>query len=293
MFAVAPYQAGPPPPDVFLATLVVRDGKVVLGAPANISNSPGYDNQPAFTPDGRAILFTSVRGDPKPDPANAAASGSDIYRYEIASAQLSQVTSTPESEYSPTITPDGKHISVIRVEGDGTQRLWRFSADGQEPELLLTDVKPVGYHAWVDAETVALFVLGQPNTLQIAHIRSGKADIIARNIGRSVTRTPAGGISYVQRRGGDGVASREIMQFDAKTRQTTRLVGVLPGPREPDLAWTPQGMLLMAHGGKLYGWSRGEAELTVVADLDGLGLRDVSRLAVSPRGDRIAIVAQP
>ena len=59
----------------------------------------------------------------KPDPANSAATGSDIYRYDIASQAISQVTNTPEAEYSPTVTPDGRHISVIRVESDGTQRL--------------------------------------------------------------------------------------------------------------------------------------------------------------------------
>ena len=82
-------QAAAPPPDteVFLATLSTRDGKVEIGKPINISNSAGYDNQPSFTPDGAAILFTSVRGDRKPDPANSAATGSDIYRYDIASGR--------------------------------------------------------------------------------------------------------------------------------------------------------------------------------------------------------------
>ena len=78
--------AQPPDTEVFLASLSVRDGKVEIGKPINISNSPGYDNQPSFTPDGAAVLFTSVRGDRKPDPANSAATGSDIYRYDIASA---------------------------------------------------------------------------------------------------------------------------------------------------------------------------------------------------------------
>ncbi len=66
------WQAASQPPDteIFLASLSVRDGKVEIGKPINISNSPGYDNQPSFTPDGAAVLFTSVRGERKPDPAN-------------------------------------------------------------------------------------------------------------------------------------------------------------------------------------------------------------------------------
>ena len=76
--------AQPPDTEVFLAPLSVRGGKVEIGTPINISNNPGYDNQPSFTPDGKAVLFTSVRGDRKPNPANSAATGSDIYRYDIA-----------------------------------------------------------------------------------------------------------------------------------------------------------------------------------------------------------------
>ena len=288
------YQAGPPATDVFLAPFGIEDGKATLGAPVNISNSPGYDNQPSFTPDGRAVLFTSVRGGAKPDPANSAASGSDIYRYDIASRKLVQITSTPESEYSPTTTPDGKHISVIRVEADGTQRLWRFAADGSRPEVVLRDVKPVGYHAWASAGTLALFVLGPPATLQLVDSSTGGAEIIAKDIGRSVGNIPGGGISYVQRESREGKPSLLVMRLDPKTRQTTTLVRVMPGPREPDLAWTPDGLLLMAHDGKLYGWREGEAKFTpVIDDLVSLGLRGVTRLALSPHGDRIAIVAQP
>ena len=85
-------QAATPPHDteVFLASLSTRDGKVEIGKPVNISNNAGYDNQPSFTPDGAAVLFTSVRGDRKPDPANSAATGSDIYRYDIATGRRSK-----------------------------------------------------------------------------------------------------------------------------------------------------------------------------------------------------------
>ncbi len=52
----------PPPTEVFLANLAKQDGRLTVGKPENISNSPGYDNQPFFTTDGGALLFTSARG---------------------------------------------------------------------------------------------------------------------------------------------------------------------------------------------------------------------------------------
>ena len=151
----------------------------------------------------------------------------------------------------------------------------------------------MGYHAWADAGTVALFVLGRPASLQVARIATGRAEARATNIGRSLARIPWGGISYVQRHTREGAPVAVVMRLDPESGASAPLATLMPGPRDPDLAWTPDGRLLTAYDGKLYGWSRGAAGFTVVADLDAVGLSSVSRLAVSPGGDRIAIVAQP
>ena len=288
-------QTAPPDTEIYLASLSTASGRVAIGPPADISNSPGYDNQPSFTPDGRAVLFTSVRGDRKPDPANSAATGSDIYRYDIAGQQLTRLTDTPESEYSPVVTPDGQHFSTIRVEADGTQRLWRFTLDGRNPEVVLADVKPVGYHAWIDSGAVAVFVLGSPATLQLADVKTGKADVVARDIGRSLQRMPGGGISFVARQAA-GSGERPILtisQLTPESRAVATLVRAPADTTDADVAWTPDGLLLMASGATLYGWRRGEAEMRPVADLSALGLSGVTRIAISPLGDRIALVARP
>jgi dipeptidyl aminopeptidase/acylaminoacyl peptidase len=281
-------QSAPPPDtEIFLASLTVRNGQVTIGTPVNISNNPGYDNQPSFTPDGEALLFTSVRGGRKPDPTNSAASGSDIYRYDVAPGRVTQLTNTPESEYSPTVMPDGAHFSTVRVEADGTQRLWRFSMNGSDPALVLADIKPVGYHVWVDARTLVLYVLGQPATLLLADATTGKAGAVASGVGRSIQRAPDGTVSFVQRRQAGASPATNPAAL------TTMLVAAPAGATEVDTAWTPEGMLLVAQGATLFGWRRGDPAFTSVADLSALGLRGVTRLSVSPRGDRIALVAQP
>jgi dipeptidyl aminopeptidase/acylaminoacyl peptidase len=290
LLAAQPPAAPPPPPpdtEIFLASLSASASGLTVGDPVNITSSPGYDNQPSFTPDGRAILFTSIRGGTQ----------TDIYRYDIASRVTSRVTDTPEGEYSATITPDGAHISVIRVEPDQTQRLWRFTIDGRQPEVVLATVKPVGYHAWVDEDTLALFVLGQPATLQLANVRTGASRVIVSGIGRSLQRIPGRGtISFVERKPGADPAAAPtlfVRELDPKTGQSSPLVDAVAGAREADLAWTPDGLLLMADKDVLYGWRRGDREWRKVADLAALGLRGASRMAVSAAGDRIAFVAQP
>jgi dipeptidyl aminopeptidase/acylaminoacyl peptidase len=279
-----PPAAPPPDTEISVASLSTGTNGLTVGQPANITNSPGYDNQPSFTPDGRSILFTSIRGGTQ----------TDIYRYDLASRTVTRVTETPESEYSPTMTPDGGHISVIRVEADQTQRLWRFTADGRQPELVLANVKPVGYHAWIDEHTLALFVLGQPATLQLADVRTGASKVIVPGIGRSLQRIPGRGtISFVERGAGGGataVPKLSVRELDPASGRATPLMDAVAGAREADLAWTPDGLLLMADNDVLYGWRRGDRDWRKVADLAALGLHGVSRIAVNAKGDQIAFV---
>ena len=280
LLAAAAAPQAPPSTDVFLAPLASAGGRLELGAPVNVSKSPGYDNQPAFTPDNAGILFTSVRD---------GAELPDIYRYDIASREVSRVTATPEGEYSPTPTPDGAGFSVIRVEADGTQRLWRFTMAGTDLALVLADIKPVGYHAWIDDRTLALFVLGRPATLQMADTTTGRAETVVGSIGRSLHRIPGRGtVSFVHK---EDDAGWWVKEYDPQTKTIAPLVRTLDGSE--DCAWTPDGRLLMGQGAKLFAWQPGgNAGWEEVANVAAAGLQSVTRLAVSPKGDWIALVAQ-
>ncbi len=277
----APGQNAPPASDIFLAGVTQRGGQLVLGKPVNITNRDGYDNQPSFLPDGKGLLFTSIRENNQ----------ADIYRYDLATQKVERVTNTGESEYSPTVTPDQKFFSTIRVEADRTQRLWKFPLRDGEPSLVLTNIKPVGYHVWVDDNTLALFVLGQPNSLQLVDVKTEKAEVLANNIGRALHRVPGqvNKISFVHK-----AAEKEwvVKELDVKTRQIAPLINTLPGSE--DCVWLPDGTLLMAQGSKLFKWQRGkDKDWQEVADLLTAGVTGITRLAVSPKGDKLALVAAP
>ena len=265
-----------PSTDIFLASLEVANGSLSIDEPQNITDRDGYDNQPFFLPDGKGLLYTSMQGEQ-----------TDIFRYTTAEDRHEQLTRTDgTSEYSPTPLADG-HFSVVRVEEDGTQRLWRFAAAGGEPELLLPEVAPVGYHAWIDAERLALFVLGDPPTLQRATLASGEAAIVAEDIGRSLQPVPnAEAVSFVQQRA-EGLA--ELMRFDPATDALEVIVEIVDGGQ--DHARTPDGLLLMTSGSVLYCFdpAADDAAWEAVADLAPL---ELSRIAVSPDGGRIALVGE-
>ena len=266
----------PPASDIFIIDLK-SEGKLKLGQPVKITNWVGYNNQPSFLPDGQSILYTSIRD-----------KQADIYRYQIHGGATTQITNTPESEYSPILMPDGKSISVVRVEADGTQRLWKFPLAGGTPSLILEKIKPVGYHLWVDDYTLALFVLGKPNTLQLVDLRTGKAEVIAENPGRILRRVPhEDKFSFVHK-----VSDQEwlIRTVDLKTRNITTFIKTLPGVE--DYAWTPAGVLLMANGAKLFARKKSDWAWVEIADFSNAGLKSITRIAVSPKGDRIAVVAR-
>jgi len=273
--------AAPPATDIYLADLRVVQGRISVGAPVNVTNRPGYDNQPSFLPDGRAILYTSVRD-----------SQADIYRYDIEQRTTTAVTRTRESEYSPTPLPNSVGFSVIRVEADSTQRLWAFDLDGTNARLVLDSIKPVGYHAWGDDRTLVLFVLGTPATLQIADAsaRGARGEVLARDIGRSLQRIPGRpAVSFLQR---DSVGGPSLQEVDVHTRRVAPLVKTPVGAEF--FAWTPDGIALTAGGTKLYQWDpRRAGAWQEIADLASAGLTNITRLAVSAKGDRLAIVAVP
>ena len=270
----------PPASDIFVVGVKTnRKNEIKFGAPKKITDVAGYNNQPYFMPDG-SVLYTSIRN-----------KQADIYRYDLHRAATSQVTNTLESEYSPTLMPDKKNISVVRVESDGTQRLWKFPLAGGAPALIVENIKPVGYHYWIDDHTLALFVLGatgKPNFLETFDLVTGKSEFIVDNPGRVLRKAPnRNGFSFVHK-----VSDQnwEIKVFDLRTRTSTSLIATLPAVE--DYAWLPDGTLLMGKDSKLFrvmplsgkNWEE-------VADFAAAGLKRITRIAVNHSGNMIAIVA--
>ena len=266
----------PANPDVFLVPLSSTGGTVKVGVPANITRRDGYDNQPSFSSDSRAIFFTSNRGDGQ----------SDIYRYDLSTGLAIPARKTiPESEYSAFPTRDGKAITVIRVEADSTQRLWRIPLDTAAPSVMFPDIKPVGYFAQADDSTWALFVLGSPATLQVVHAGIPGGEIVARNIGRSLHRIPGTSrVSYVQK----GGTSWYVIMLDPNTKKIDTLTKTPQGSE--DMVWVDSTTIVAGQGSKLFSFRRGDSEWKQIADYSFANISSITRLAVSPSGTWLALV---
>ncbi len=260
-----------PSTDLFLLPI---DGSSV-GEPTRLTDRDGYDNQPQFLADGSAIVYSSIEAD----------GSTDIVLHDLASGAARKFTDTAESEYSPTPMPDGEAISVVRDYGDLVQQLWRFPLDGGEPELLLGEVGPIGYHAWIDDDELILFILGETMTLQRAAVGAAEGTVLGESPGRALARIPdSTEMSYV-----DKSSERwRLTAIDAASGERRALVETRPG-RE-DYAWAPDGSAWMGDGSRLYRWQPGGEAFTEVADLEAHGIYGITRLAFSPGGDRLVVV---
>ncbi|MFC2168092.1 TolB family protein [Acidobacteriota bacterium] len=268
--------------DIYLIQITPDGAKLVFVNPVKINVTEGYNNQPFFHPDGESLFFASGVG-----------SNTDIYQYTIETGRTIQLTDTPDSEYSPTVMPVGSKFSVIQLitsEGprEGAQPLIAFPIAGGQPELLYEDGERVGYHAWINSDTVAMFLLGTPNFLQIVNIKDRSSQRIAENIGRSLYKIPGQeSISFSQ---SSEDSLNVIMRYNLKTGKSETIVPMLEG--NSFYAWSPSGMLVMGVKSTLFGFRPGlDEEWQTIWDLNELGIKNISRLAVHPETLWIAVVS--
>lgn len=276
-----------PDTDIWLLSFSDSAGIPVLKKPVNITLREGYDNQPSFSPDGKFIVYTSVRD-----------TQADIFRYEIKTRKTRQLTFTPESEYSPTFMPDSKHISTVRVERDSVQRLWKFPAEGEVTFSLVMDkVKGVGYHAWLGQDSVALFILGKPFTLQTVNVKRQLPDTVMKNPGRAFAYLPFGRLIFLEKQNSLSFPDT-ICVYDPKRREIQKKIPALKGAEDfamvtyDDAKGNPRNALFMCQGSIVYMfWLRGKEEWIRIGDLSSFGIVNITRIAVSPDKKWIAVVS--
>jgi WD40 repeat protein len=273
-------QAQMPNTDIYLVSLQAQKGKFKLGTPLNITARMGYDNQPAFSPDGTYILYVSVRD-----------KQADIYKYNIAAGTTEAFCTTPEDEFSPTFIPDGSGVSVVRVEKDSTQRLWKFGMQGgNSPALLLDKIDSIGYHCWLSADRLGLVMITEPASLLIAYEKTQIFHKAAKDVGRAICLIPGkdGLLSFVDKSQALDSAFW-LYSLDAKGKKTP-IVKMLPGSE--DYCWMQDGSILAGSKGKLYRYRPAkDKDWQEVANFSGTEVKDFYRLAVSPEGDYVALVS--
>jgi len=263
--------------DIYLFHFRLDDDNFYISNAKNITDSPGYDNQPFFTPNGESILFASDDGFGQ----------TDIFKYNLRSKSERRLTYSPESEYSPTVTPDGQYISCVILKRDGEQKLWKYPKHGAVPQKI-SNMDKVGYHTWLNDSVFYAFVLGNPNTLQSVQAMARKGNKVAENPGITLQKIPGTEkISFVNM---TDKKNWVITSYDPATKTTEEIIHTVNNKSEY-YTWTPSGTLLSGDGHKLYKFKPGaDTDWVELADLTEYGIENFTRLAVSPKSNLIAIV---
>jgi dipeptidyl aminopeptidase/acylaminoacyl peptidase len=105
------------------------------GAGLDVSTGrAGRPLQPRWSPDGTRIVFAGFElnadgtirglpGSPPPDAGPPHIPNLDLFLFELATGEVTQLTSTPGSDYEPAWSPDGTQI-LFTSERDGDEDLW-------------------------------------------------------------------------------------------------------------------------------------------------------------------------
>ena len=241
--------------------------------PLNISNSKGYDNQPSFLNTSDKVLFSSNRN-----------GQTDIIIYDIKTQKKKWLTETVGSEYSPIQINSSNSFSTVRLDVNGDQLLYKYDMNNDTIIPLIPNLK-IGYYGWVNDNQILSFVLGDPPSMQSSFLKEGINKIIVENIGRSFYKIPGTNLmSYVKK---DSIWS--IISIDLKTGYKEKIIETLEDSE--DFTWTPDKILLMGHKSQIFKFDpRRDNDWILVKDLSSFELNNISRIAVSNNGKRLAIV---
>jgi len=279
LYAQAPRIANPgnavPESDVYLVQAIFRNGSIAFGGVKNITERPGYDNQPSFDINGN-LLYVSIREDKQ----------AEIYKYDMEKKFISKFTVSKTSEYSPRQCPDGKFISHVTVEKDSTQRIWKTDiATGLFQKILTEKSDSIGYYTWLNDSTIAFAKITKPMSLWSTNIKSGKETFLASDIGRSMSVSGEGLLYYTHM-----IENKRWLMRVEEDGKHQPLIEFQDGASE-DFCFAPGNIILNAKNGMLYftdhdfskGWK-------ATADWERAGIKNIQRLALSPDGKWLALV---
>ncbi len=217
--------------DIFVAR---RDGSNIR----QLTTSPGYDAEGAFSPDGKLIVFCSLRSAYPTNQWSAAelklletdpAYFGEIYLMNADGSEVRRLTRTPGYDGGPFFSPDGQRIVWRRFETNGVVAdVWTMKLDGSDAQRV-TDFGCMSwapyFHPSGDYLVFTANKLGFANfELFIADARGGREPVRVTFTdgfdGLPVFSPDGKKLAWTSNRGADGKSQIHLADWhDATARQ--------------------------------------------------------------------------
>lgn len=261
-----------------------------------LTDSPAYDDQAAFSPDGRQLAFVTTRN----------GGTADLWTMDLQTRRARAVTSGPGGDFRPSWSPDGKWIAfssdrgstmpfahgrwehlqlvdlyIVRPDGSGLKRITRHGNFCGSPKFT-SDSRRVLAYCMTAEQTLANRrpspVPGNDTRLVSIDIATGSTSDVSAGPGVKFEPTPlpGGDIGYLRK---DAVDPGAGVYYSSGTRG--------PAGDVRSASWSPDGRRIVFHRRLTAppvtwkkSWSRNpDYELTLTGFLPSF----------NPAGDRFAI----
>lgn len=265
--------------EIFLLDIKFKQDKIEISNVKKISNNKGYNNQPIFVSNNK-VLFTSERN-----------FQNDIVEYNSIDNSLKYLTNTQTSEYSPIRYKKNK-VTAVSLDEKGEQYLRIYNIKDNTFKIPFTD-KIVGYYNYskkIRNLIISSVLENNQLVLYTSNLKTKEHTYIDNNTGRSIHNIPKNKfgeekISYISKKDSIwNINYVDLSSYNTKTITTTL-------NNNEDICWFKDGSILTSYKNNLYIFnSKLSKDWKLLCSLEEYGITNISRIAINPDNDKLALV---
>jgi WD40-like Beta Propeller Repeat len=209
----------------------------------------------------------------------------DVYAYALGSKKVKQVTTTKESEYSPTPTLDGKFFTTVVVEEDSAQRIYKYDLQGKIKPTRVMDEDSVGYYTFLNKDTLLYYKLTSPHSLRAYDLKNKRDVWIANEPGRAFKPVRNFSFFYCTKE----KEANTIRIYNTRLKRSEEYAIVKP--ELEDFIWDKTMGLIKSDGSKIMRYNDDFKTWVELGDFSAFGISKITRFAFSANGKWLAVVS--